>query len=100
MLKLLAQANSSEIYRHYVEIMCKSLHFLFGIAINFWNILLTNIKHPFPLRTQENYKKKKIKAYQYNKMKGQEKKKNTNLLGKKENMKKVQEIPQYKKHLE
>lgn len=75
MLKLLAQANSSEIYRHYVEIMCKSLHFLFGIAINFWNILLTNIKHPFPLRTQENYKKKKIKAYQYNKMKGQEKKK-------------------------
>lgn len=74
MLKLLAQANSSEIYRHYVEIMCKSLHFLFGIAINFWNILLTNIKHPFPLRTQENYKKK-IKAYQYNKMKGQEKKK-------------------------
>lgn len=34
-------------------------------------------------------------------MKSQEKKKkNTNLLGKKENMKKVQEIPQYKKHLE
>lgn len=38
--------------------MCKNLQAVSGIAIKFlWNRLLTNIKHPFPLRTEEITKK-------------------------------------------
>lgn len=43
--------------------MCKTLQtFFFCIAIkSVGNAFLTNIKHPFPLRTEENYKIKRQK---------------------------------------
>lgn len=60
--------NSSEIYRHYVEIMCKSLQIFFflfcfffsGIALHRGNIFPANRKHSFPLNAEGNYKEVRL----------------------------------------
>ena len=48
--------------------MQKSADFFFGIAIHLRNTFLANIKHFFPLKTEENYKI--VKVYECNKMNG------------------------------